>query len=239
MIYQQNDFTDKSFCHKFPNGIHRNAIMKTAPTYKPHHLHRLDQLKGVAWFIVLGITSIFAPILVILFNWVFSKLSGEKYGDFLVSSNVDSARVFLNKDFKGLTDSRKAVKFESLQPGIYVLSVEMTGFTPFVEESVRIAAGEISSIKVDLKINEAKRDSSPPVATENNKKMKITLTGKTGPHRIELKRPETVVTPETYEVNLEFPSSMTKALVFVDGVPALPSNEKVYRHSAARSDKDC
>ncbi len=84
--------------------------------------------------------------------WAVQKSSEEKYGELLIASNVDSAKVFLNKEFKKFTQASRAVAIDSLKAGNYVLSVEKDSFVAYVNPSVRIAAGEPNAIQADLKI---------------------------------------------------------------------------------------
>jgi len=103
------------------------------------------------WWII----KILAPIIVglVLFvpDWIKEKVSEEKYGELLIESNLDNAKIVLNKELRGSTLADRAVKIASLKPGIYVLSVEKDGFEALIDQSVRIAAGEITSIRANLK----------------------------------------------------------------------------------------
>ncbi|MCI0699317.1 PEGA domain-containing protein [candidate division KSB1 bacterium] len=90
--------------------------------------------------------------------WMVQKFSEEKYGKLRIVSNVDSARVFLAKDFKRFTSANKAIGIDSLEPGSYVLSVEKDGFAAF-DANVSIVAGEITSVKVELRLAQAPTES--------------------------------------------------------------------------------
>ncbi len=90
--------------------------------------------------------------------WMVQKFSEEKYGKLRIVSNVDSAKVFLTKDFKRFTSANKAIGIDSLEPGSYVLSIEKAGFAVF-DTNVNIVAGEITSVKADLRLAQAPTDS--------------------------------------------------------------------------------
>ena len=83
--------------------------------------------------------------------WAVQKSSEEKYGELLIASNVDSAEVFLNEVFKGFTQTSTVKRIEMLQSGVYLLSVKKNGFAD-VDTSIKIVAGEITSVKADLRL---------------------------------------------------------------------------------------
>jgi len=155
------------------------------------HTAEAENGKEPKWWKKVIVAPIFVGIILSLVGfgiWFMQRASEEKYGELLIASNVDSAKVFLNKELKGFTLLSKAVKIGSLKSGNYVLSVEKDGFVAFVDPSARIAAGEITSIKADLKIaraeeigNSADKDTlkfSPPSPqpTETRKKYSISIT---------------------------------------------------------------
>jgi len=119
---------------------------------------RTQKQKEPKWWVI----AILAPIIVglVLFvpDFIKEKLSKNKYGELLIESNVDSAKVFLNKEFKEYTLSSRAIPIVSLRPGNYVLSIEKNGFAVFVDPNVKIDAGEITSIKADLKFTPAQKE---------------------------------------------------------------------------------
>jgi len=121
---------------------------------KQQHTSASEKAKEPKWWK----KDIVAPVIVgIILSiggfviWMVQKFSEEKYGKLRIVSNVDSARVFLTKDFKRFTSVNKAIGIDSLEPGSYVLSVEKDSFAAF-DTSVNIVAGEITSVKADLKL---------------------------------------------------------------------------------------
>jgi hypothetical protein len=103
--------------------------------------------------------------------WIVQKSSEERYGKLRIVSNVDSARIFLTKEFKGYTLVSKAIEISSLEPGSYVLSVEKDSFTTFFDQNVEITAGKIASVRADLKFEQTPKSavtdsaSAKPVGT--------------------------------------------------------------------------
>lgn len=135
-----------------------------------------EKAKEPKWWII----YILAPIVVGVVLFILPKACEEKYGELQLACNVDSAEVFLNQVRQGFTLASTVMRVESLQPGVYILSVKKAGFA-FVDTSVKIVAGEITSIKAVLTLAAARGDTHAPVpksATVDSAKTKAVGTNK-------------------------------------------------------------
>ncbi len=166
-----------------------------------------EKTKEPKWWIAL----IVAPIIVGLVLWIVPKLSEEKYGELRIACNVDSAEVFLNKDQKGFTQAATAMPFVSLQPGVYVLSVAKKGFVA-VDTSVKIVAGEITSVKVDLRLAQAPAESLA-VAPKSAADSATT-------------KPAGVI--KSYQITITLHSKPRGAKILIDGKPAANASNTIW-----------
>jgi len=105
-----------------------------------------EENKKPKWWIV----SIVAPIIVGLTIWIVQKSADPIYGELQIFSDTDSAKVFLNEQPSGLTIKNESLIVSSLKPGNYFLSIKKGGFANYDTQNVKIAAGEITSLKAIL-----------------------------------------------------------------------------------------
>lgn len=89
--------------------------------------------------------------------WFMQRAYEQKVGELQVICNVDSAKIFMNQEFKGFTQANTVKRIETLQSGVYILSVKKDGFAS-VDTSIKIVAGEITSIKANPKFLPAPGD---------------------------------------------------------------------------------
>ena len=91
-----------------------------------------------------------------LILWGIQKLAEPKYGELVLECNLDSAAVYLNTDFVGITKKSEIVKFESLKPGTYILYASKPGYQSYSDEKLKISVGEITTKKIQLELAQAR-----------------------------------------------------------------------------------
>lgn len=138
-----------------PEIIRINKAYLANETFTPSTIEIEDtplkkEEKKPKWWIVAILAPIIVGLVIALSNVLLQESTESKYGELLIECNLDSAEIYLNRDFKGLTSASEILKLESLKPGNYILNVKKGGYQTFIDDKVKIASGELTSKKISL-----------------------------------------------------------------------------------------
>lgn len=106
--------------------------------------------KKTKWWIGAIIAPLIVGLVIAFFNVFLQKSTEVKYGELLIECNIDSAEIYLNKAFKGITVASDLQKLENLKPGNYILKLRKEGYQDYIDDNIKITAGEVTTKKISL-----------------------------------------------------------------------------------------
>jgi hypothetical protein len=128
-----------------------NLLLFPPPTKEKSRLNMLSKIKAKlkrkpGWIVM----SILLPIGTSLFLYYLTKIAEPQTGTLLIQCNIDSARVYVNSQFFGVTQADTVVQFDGLKPGQYSIDVIRTSLDSVLNQVVTISKGEVTTLPVRL-----------------------------------------------------------------------------------------